>query len=1532
MDAGTGIHLAGLKEALHTLKDSGADGFEGLLAAVLSEICGQPFRLASSGSQRGRDGDSAFDSGSTYFEAKLYQGDVPRSTVSNKLLELSIDDKGQVDTWALCATSAISAQHAVLYRDSLTKSGIGCLILDWPDHTLPTLATLLAMAPATTEQFLKDHSTVKPKVADVRRHLDGIAADSQFPSNSDSLRGVLNEPLLGLGLAKAANKAWLLSAFSDRKRARQFFGQPLAPLDATGLAWAERTALVGELAGAFSGAPGEAVYLVIGDEGTGKSWLVAKGWSVASPQPLLVVFTADELKMPMAMHDIEGLLIEKLAQQTGDTLTDAAKLRWQRRLKGWRANPNPANIRLAVWVDGLNQAQDFPWPRWIDATAKVLAELGGRLIITTNLRHFAQRLRGIVVSQLRRVNVSEWSEAELRTILAGKGIDSDKLSGEVFNFLRNPRILWIAVELLDRKDIERFEQLTVGRLLFEHIRRCERDGTTDIPALDFARALRSHADEIVGRLSSQQRDDIKLFDVPLDDRLKAVSQSRFFETVPGDAGLYAIRDEGLPLALGLSLLNALLKEERNKRNPADRLSEIVEPILALAKTSEVIFSALLVASLDPDCPVAVTAALARYYVSLQNLDEALWPAFESLVKAAPAAFTQAASDAALSGSHLANMKWLTFALLGARALQANKANIFTPVTSWLSFYSLSPERLMFVHANRDPREKVEAERAKRKAELDKKLSELSSNEKAFIETRLIRNDAKGLSNLHFLAFELLAGMPLSGFSDALVNWAFSDALNTSLHAPNSQFEHLIRFNTVDWQKTREALLKSSEALTTEGISRTGEWALVAVLRATGHPDDAARAEALVERLTKDRERFGAWRLVEKYSETDPCDPGSAKPGNIDGTAKDYEALDVSKLRLGMGNTVQDHFFSDARPGLVRFHPGTAIAVQRKFARQVTERDGFSKRQGMLALLPSAAILETDVVDRLIAFAQSENATAYDASSDERDLWLTAQYALRAALPHKSGNEQLAIIAALPGRSLLLSLLEQVSPADEPAVEAHLERVLQSGDPAAQSRVLSFVHYSRSPVSARGRQILAQLLQSADRMVRSQALAISVDLRDGVLLKQIVDSGWDATRLDQKENYYELWYGSSALLAAAEAGIVDPASIVGRLAIGFYNFAVRRLSADGAATAMARIDDALKTAANVKAIPELPLVEQPVSSDQDRTPPLLSLVDKPVSSDIRHVFDRLSETDAAYQERQKQDWQTFDRFSNELTAADARLILDDVAWDGFDAIVASKPALAKSWLALLSNVSGSTLSSLHFFALGLAAATAKIDAAGSASLFRRLSTEAALVNRVVGPSKIPAEAIAVWSQASVPEIKQLCFERLDRAANDADLAVEVLAALSEKKHAEINEYVRLKLAIREPIATARALMVSGFSDCNAEATDVLKQFAGYTGFIGQAYKAARYAYDRNNWARHWFEKMKSAQIPEEFWRFAVLFAKLVDGRYALWRNEFGAPARPFELFFLTIEDRMESRIKNWHDKRLKKLFGQNVPEPIFLCTP
>ena len=76
-------------------------------------------------------------------------------------------------------------------------------------------------------------------------------------------------------------------------------------------------------------------------------------------------------------------------------------------------------------------------------------------------------------------------------------------------------------------------------------------------------------------------------------------------------------------------------------------------------------------------------------------------------------------------------------------------------------------------------------------------------------------------------------------------------------------------------------------------------------------------------------------------------------------------------------------------------------------------------------------------------------------------------------------------------------------------------------------------------------------------------------------------------------------------------------------------------------------------------------------------------------------------------------------------------------------------------------------------------------------------------------------------------------------------------------------------------------------------------------------------------------MKVSATPEEFWRCAVLLAKIVDGRLDLWERNCGASGDIFLHFFPTIQDELEARVKKWQSKRQSKLFGREIPDPIFM---
>ena len=89
--------ISELREVVRKLKATGQDGFEGLMAEVLSDITETAFVLASSGSQRGKDGQSAMNERSMSFEAKFYEDNVPRSELVHKVGEIGIDPRGNVD-------------------------------------------------------------------------------------------------------------------------------------------------------------------------------------------------------------------------------------------------------------------------------------------------------------------------------------------------------------------------------------------------------------------------------------------------------------------------------------------------------------------------------------------------------------------------------------------------------------------------------------------------------------------------------------------------------------------------------------------------------------------------------------------------------------------------------------------------------------------------------------------------------------------------------------------------------------------------------------------------------------------------------------------------------------------------------------------------------------------------------------------------------------------------------------------------------------------------------------------------------------------------------------------------------------------------------------------------------------------------------------------------------------------------------------------------------------------------------------------
>ena len=1154
-----------------------------------------------------------------------------------------------------------------------------------------------------------------------------------------------------------------------------------------------------------------------------------------------------------------------------------------------------------------------------------MGQLGAHFLITTRSSHFPN-IRQTTIVPITRVIVPEWTQSELETILRTRNVNPDVLDREVYETLRNPRILSIAVELIDADDIEKIEQLTVGRLLFEHLRTSELSGSSKLSPAEFAKTLSELADEYLGRLDEGGRDDLTAFDTRVHARLQDVSSGLFFRPVGDDPDRYEIVEDGLRLALSIWLVHALERECRNGRDPFTQLDVVMEPLSGLDITARIVNSAMEVACVKDPCEIAVAAALIRHYLSLQNFLEETRTSFGGTVTTNPEAFLRAAKDAGLSAGGNAPSNALALAILESRNHEEVRAALERELSEWLSYYSLVPERMMYTSTRNDTDEKISTEREAVTTRIKNSIDGLTEAEQKYMEANLVELESGDVDRLHRLAFVLLAGLPLNQFATSLFSFCISSSLVPTIHAPLCELEQLLRFNYVDWSSTQVALRQAIQALGEER-SKVGDWAVVKALRSTGDVCDAELAEELAEALTGDRERLRGWRLVETYCTTDPCDPAALRPDNIESTADNYRNMPVDKVCLTMGNSSETLFFDMAMPGVARFEPEAGVHAIRQLACHTLTREGVARRQAVHALLSCSVLMDGGIVDGLIGSAKAAEPVPAG-SRDTDDEWFTVLFSVFTAIPHLNGNEQLKALTEIGHSSLSLNFLAALRPASAAVVELLLKQAREARNPQRLRRLVTAINHTRSPLTSNSAIFVGDLLTESESHIRTEAIGIASWAGDTDLLKRFVQSGWDAGRLAPENDYFELWYGSTALVVAVRQNILELDAALDRMALSHYGFAAHRLGDVAAQRIAMRVELALGMVLDFTEQADFPEIEQEIAQSPSSLPPLITLREKTPSSDALATFHRLPETNEQFRNRQRRLRQAHARFSRDLTNADALLVASDLTVEGVASIVAAQPEVIRAWHSLLIRASEAKKRSLHMFATHFASAISETHADLAVSLFRAYSSVEPVVRHVVGMAKIPMETEVIWSQGRIPQIAKECMVRLDECTSDREISVEVLAAFKQKQKNLLESYVEKLLATGEPVHIAQALTVSGFSDVSEFADNILLRFKDSKGFVGDAYQASQGAYDRNRWARHWYGRLKSSTTALEFWRYSVLLSKIVDGRFDLW----GCSERNkglFYAFFPTIEGEIKQRIKKWDGKRKETLFGKKIPHAVFL---
>ncbi|QYK04013.1 hypothetical protein [Shewanella zhangzhouensis] len=1505
-------NLETIKTGILSLKAAGADGFEGLLRIVLTNLTGTPFRLAASGLQGGMDGDAAMPGDPICFEAKRYTGDIHRNDVLAKIADLSRKQNDADRLWVLGATTEVNTQLAAAVQEDGDRNAISTLILDWTEMPLPLLAIAVVAAGDPVIDFIvKNYSgkNEQRRLTDVELKASflTISGHPEFESLLQRIKSNLNVSKLALKRAVDLNLEWLIETFCDTRLAQQRLGQGLAVLENKSFP-SMREELRGRIARVIQA--GKEVILV-GDEGHGKSWLSAQ---LCSDTKGLALFVSAEQLDGMSVDELDDFLIALLIKQTNEVPNKTLKSRWRHRLQAWKFEPPQA--QLLVVIDGLNQRQNLRWDRLLNEIQSILFQIGGRLVVTVRPHFWRKTIaRGILFTP-EVIEVPEWSPVERDTLLTYHGISLDWLDQQTLKTLQNPRLLSIAVATLPHKEAITWKGLTTDRLLMEHLRASQRENFEDETFDELTKRLSEHAAEVLRRVQSSSNTPPQNFQADSN----AVIETRFYLPLRGPSGQYELREEGLTLALGFALVDQLWQTLLTQQDLAERISQLVEPIRAMDRTTDVLFASLLICALDDiRFDKTIFTALLDAFANLQNVDDHRFEEFVGIVMHQPQALFDVLKILCLESGRRINQDWFVHAAFEVAQSERGWKVAEIAIHQWLRCYNKDYCKQINRHHKRNDSE-YNKRLETRKLEIEETLSSLSDFEMQFLEEM---TEVPGeCDELFTVALRLLAGHSLVSFADSFVTMGLAFAFDKDAHSARKAFQQLTTFNRVARSATRTAFLQAIEPLRNNTTSKGGQWTVVRMLGATGDEADAITANAIAEELRKDWEFFGQ-PSPDKWRQTEVANPDATRPIDMDGGIQQFIALEPNNMLQTMGVGSEDHIFREFLPVACKFEPKVAAQKTQSLLAGLLTRTEFPLRQVIMNSEEHIPLITPDLAKKLIKRAmQSEVFETLPENDQSICRMLTFYY----AAPQISAAEQLKCMTSkVFGSNYLLSVFPSLKPQPTQKIITAIKDALENNNEDAAYGAFTAALYGNTKINSELEKLILKCSLSESSMLRAVTYQLAL-LKDLDSVRQMhTRGGWKANSADEKT--YEGWYGSILLVEACFRNEVSIEELLNRTSYKTWFASADRLGTTFTEPMvncfLQRLRDGIAAASKIQP----PLANLKLSMTE-QTPYALMSVEESSRADERfpkqqRLRDILGVTDD-FDEKQNRLNRVKEAFFEELKDSDAKSLVREITIDSLQCLVAEVPTLLDELSEILnqaSNIQFIWLKNLAFAVANLI--SAKSPEKSLVLLDRALLTQGFMT--IALGDGLTLEHQAIWGCVASKPIEKLWRQRLLASENDEVLAREVLAAERFGAGNFIKSLILEFSSSEDKLNQAYAISMAGYSTQSDELTDIISKHIDGKGMCAQAAKYALSEHKNASWAKQWIDDMWNAPSPEEFWRCLIIAKAAMDARVRTQSPTSCKWSHYAPAFHRVRQDAIKARNK----ERMKRLLGQKAPEAIFL---
>lgn len=1370
----------------------------------------------------------------------------------------------------------------------------------------------------------------------------------QYDAGIDTLADTINKHCPGLR-ARRQND-WLRDLLSSGDLSRSRLGQDIA-VRQPGRQFTKRRAASAELDAWWANWRNEhRAFILLGEEGDGKSWAVAdwladKVADVHFPVPV-VVAPAHKLSQAGLANILAACLEKSLP---------SANYAWSKTLEELANAPPSTAPQFLLVVDAFNERPSLAWKElfntlraspWRDRVALI------GLCRKEYWKELAIPNDGLSLPW----TLSPFSPDELNEALDQRGAPRDQFTPEVLHWMSRPRYFDLALRL---KDEIGHGGLTLERLIYEDWR----DMTLRKPQRPC-----SHEDFfalISGLAEKHARRRIPLADFAaqaqavtdsVPDLMKELTSAGIIDRQSGKL-LFGSRH--LPLALGLVLANAL--EESEDQSPA-----VLREIIARYKSSyaesdlqvRICAMALFHALSSKDFPEVGRLALLRAWIEGRNLDETDLHAIASYLPLQPATYLRMAEYIWGEAENREAQDAFMFGFLRHRNLPKVDAALRPAFARWLGFVYPGGYRAYF--------ERDEAKLAEARREVEMRLGgPVTPGQVALLGVPLEITENAVWLRLAQVALAVMSHDRSQGYADQLLAGLVAATVMEGSHCEFGWLLHTCDANTAS------ALLNAAKGFLERGKEGQSTAYLVARKILVYLGNEAARqllteipeGFRFVPPLTRMHaenpcDSFGWLWTEDNYLDCLECSEGNGDfaarqlqevalnpgvflpPDHLDRLGTAGAGLDLSKIAQYMGNSSEQHQLKIMEPALCAFASSRYANLMRALAGTLAGRGGQSRRllaNELQEHLPVMGAAEREVIE------SAWRATLTGESDEDRwaELWL-----FPAVVFDRSASEQVRLMI---DRGNAAGYFTQHAPRFRALSTEDLSLVLaeiQATDCSNGLRLYNLLWYLslalQQPNEAL-RDLLLSRFDTFDTAARAYTMAIFVQTADQAAATQLIASGW--VRREGREYALENHWGNFLL---AELGAdLSFADLLGRIAPKMIAYAVKQRGnrPEELASYARALDEVWNRIATLPASPEVdsisPYVRLRVADDGDPSEDDLGATDnRPETvrlgnyswggntggNDERDVFrhfdsdaqiarlNSLSQQVADVEERERELGNPWFGSSFSDGALDRLLGEPNIPWQKWIEPVLRNDVRARQLLARCRG----------FYEKLCAALLAHAPAEGH-RLFDVLNAQQT-VRITDAHTGLRVLHLDVFAAPPSPEVEEILRALLAAATSDSDLFEFVFMCERGGRGDWLREIAEQGLVSEDSYIRARALTLLGFSMRSADGERLSEWMASHgDSWHRDLADAVRKRYQRHGWSIVWFERFIDKNDRSEAWAAFRVFLRCVDRRFWLWlRDKPSMIVEPWKqdalvMNYGTIEDACKTNEKDWRDE----LLGQKL---------